>query len=256
MTSKLPPQVQRRGPNGRCSRNCRNLRRSMTLVSVLVGIGVKSQLAASPACDSSSARDAGSSEKRLEHAVVAVACHPGLPKPPGSRRSSRYARRVCVWPARGIAVLLRAPKSQPHAGGVELDGRSGWGEAFHHLLRPATSRGSIGPQHRAGRRSLQCRPVHGTVRTKYVQRGAAQLHWDRVGTFAKGVCKKNTTAIWFFCGSWCSFCCLVIGPQRRLWGLAYRHRIGRPGLRKGSGLKRQSIQIMLSTGATKQTLPV
>jgi len=58
---------------------------SGTRVSALVGRAVKAQLAASPACDSSSARDVGSmslkfvSSARLSSAFDAARCQPGLP---------------------------------------------------------------------------------------------------------------------------------------------------------------------------------
>ena len=98
-SSKRPPQGQRFGASGS---GRRSLRRSMTRysesgtrVSALVGRAVKAQLAASPACDSSSARDVGSmslksiSSARLSRAFDAARCQPGLA--PGADRVVRGA---------------------------------------------------------------------------------------------------------------------------------------------------------------------
>ena len=84
----------------------RSLRSSMTRnsssgtrVSALVGKAVKAQLAASPPCDSTSARDVGSSSvkcvssARLCRALDAVRCQPGLS--PGAGR--------VVWSAGAVA---------------------------------------------------------------------------------------------------------------------------------------------------------
>ena len=114
-TSRSPLQAQRFGASGR---GRRSLRSSMTRnsssgtrVSALVGKAVKAQLAASPPCDSSSARDVGSSSVKsvsstgLCRALDAVRCQPGLS--PGAGR--------VVWSA-GAAASSSGSFAQVGAG--------------------------------------------------------------------------------------------------------------------------------------------
>ena len=91
-SSRRPPQAQCLGASGSGSRSLRSSRTrysaSGTAVSGLEGVAVKVQPAASPPCDSSSARDAGSrSAKSVPSARVckeapAACCQPGRLRPP------------------------------------------------------------------------------------------------------------------------------------------------------------------------------
>ena len=166
---------------------------SGTRVSALVGKAVKAQLAASPPCDSSSARDVGSSSvksvssARLCRALDAVRCQPGLSPGPG-----RVVRSAAAASSSSSFAQVGAGKPSERRKRAACSAARVLGGGFHWPSRPAAG-GEGWPERAAGVAAAlgRCPPRSSSSRQRGVAERRTPVHRHRSGQLELAVARPK-----------------------------------------------------------------